>query len=193
MVVVNEKLQAPDSPPLDWGITPRRHKVSDFSLFWMFGGITLLFVPGMVFPSLASITIWDGLLLWEMSMGLFIPFTLFSLIVVLHGLSQPAAEAARQAEHKANIWQAQVMKPFLEQRYGVKFPVGEDLANFFSWPKAFYKGKTISVEIRGFRSTRANFKFAPISHSAYIVEPDKIRLSEVIIPEDISYKTIPEL
>lgn len=193
MVIANDSLKAPETPALDWGISPRNYKFADFTLFWIFASVSAVLAMGFLIPSVASGALSPTVSVGMVSLGMFIPMALFSLIVIIHGISQPAEEAAREATLMSVVWQNYALRPYLEERYNVKFDSRDTILGYTHgyFPCANYKGRSISVKIDGIDVYRNRFKFSSLSHPYYVVNPEKIHLSEVILPETITYKNIP--
>lgn len=195
MVVINETRQAPETPPLNWGVVPRRYKVSDFMLFWIFSAFSAVIALGFLIPSVASGALSPTVSVGMVSLGVFLPMAAFSLIVIIDGLSQPAKEATKEAMLRADVWENYSLRPYLEDRFGVKFEYNESILNraYGYFPSAKHEGRSIKVDVNGIKVYRNRFRFAPISHPSYVVNPKSISLSEVVVPKVITYKRIAEV
>lgn len=193
MAVVNESLVVPETPAMNWGITPRKHKAADFMLFWIFGGLSAFLSLGFILPGVASAHLGPEVTVGMVSLGTAIPMALFALIVIIHGLAQPAEEASREASIQASVWQTHVLRPYLEKRYGIRFDSRFDILGYTNGyrPRVTYQGRNMEVKIDGVEVYRNLFKFSSISHPYYVVHPELIRVSEVVEPTTVSYKVLP--
>lgn len=197
MVVLDKRLEAPETPPADWGITPRRHQLKDFTFSIKTAFFALLFIPVLLIPGTQDLIIGFGEEQPPTLFGLNAVLGIATVVVVffsaLFGLGIPHREAVDASIQQSLRWQRDVLAPYLENKFGVEF-YGNDVNFFgFGYQVAGYEGRTIKVKLRGVNS-RYNYKYGQDdSFRSFVVDPEAISLEEVVMPEKVSYRTIPAL
>lgn len=187
MVVLDKNLKAPETPDPTWGVVKRKHKFSDFSLALKVSLSLFLSLAVAFIPQLSEIPVANNNL---GELGLFFLFftSIATLVTFSSACVKPKEEAHNLANARAMTWQRDVLQPYLEKKYGVKFYKGTNLFSW-GWPSAEYNGRTIEVAVRGIQEDR-DCTFSDMGHRIYIVSRDGIRLEEVVRPQTVSFKAM---
>lgn len=189
MVTVNTEVKQPESPPKDWGVTVRKHKPKDFVFVLLFAVLTAAAAIYAYNPSTFGDEIpKDGRIpIWIMAITL--------AFVTLFCLGDPGGryrEADSIAHRRSEEWQAKVLIPYLEKRYGITF---KDPTLFWGWgfPVAYKNSQTIEVHINGLNSERTSFDPQYDGGGRYrTFDLTEVWAEEVIRPESIRFRSLEE-
>jgi hypothetical protein len=191
MGILNKATVAPATPPSDWGVERRNLTVRDFAFSIKLAGIALLGLPLMIVPTLADFPVFESRLSGLGSLILSMAGVV-AIVAALIARGNPISEAVKESVCRSKKWQTDVLVPFLEEKYGIKFCPD---TNFFSLEYAYarYQGRTVPVKLRGIKSYY-NYKYGEDNFfRSFKVFPDQIALEEIIHPDHISFRTIPPL
>lgn len=189
-MVADTRVIQPDSPPKDWEITPRARTLKDFRI-----------VIGLsVFAALTvGLIALDAIFRFSFEGNIIAAYVILiiNVIFLIGSLSDPGhvgREADMQANAKAREWQQNVLAPFLEAKYGIKFRYPLDLLTAWSNPCAIKDGRTIEVQVNGIEINLMSF-FDPSLEDSFPGYPqfsleDEVWLEEVIRPEKVSYRKL---
>lgn len=188
MVVLDKTLTVPENPDPTWGVTKRKHTFKDFN--WTIGVGMILMAALIIafYPPVATRTFVNEKPLAELGYML----TFFSglpFLVILHcALVRPAEEAYSDARAASGKWVNEVLKPYIEKKYGIKFYNNP----LFGWnfPSGEYNGRTIEVRIHGVQQNRDYTFSSDLGHNTYKISKDGVWLEQVIRPEKISFKAM---
>lgn len=192
MVAVNTEVKQPESPPKDWGVTPRKRTPKDYIYVFIFSILTVLAAAYAYSPSTfgSDIARADRPWLWGLSAVL----GCVTLFIFSNDPGGAYREADEIANEKSNAWQKDVLIPYLEKRYGITFRSEGSLFGGWGFPMAYKDNQTIEVSIHGVKSERKSFD--PQSDSVFRYfrnfEVTTIWLEEVIRPDQIRFRALEE-
>lgn len=186
-------LVIPISPPKDWGVTKRKHNIKDFTAVFKFLAL-LVFGANMTFvPLLANIRINNAAESTITVSGLGIATMIIAGIAILFfalpcALDKPKEEAADECKNRGWVWRHEVLKPYLEAKYDLKFHKdGFYLLDYPYTLKAFQNGSTINLELRGLE-IGYSYEYGDLSsyYPTFSIEDD-IWLEQIIKPKESQY------
>lgn len=190
MLIPNEMLAPPASPPHRWGVEVRRRTVKDYRN---------VFIASLIFLALLTFVInpgWFGMdLSKEDWIGVIVLFGIPSAIAVISTLSDPGkvfSEADDIAVQRSSQWEQDVLFPFLEEKYGIEIPP----QTLVSWNGNYaYKDKqTIQFKIHGLILEEDSFCEGNISPSFYNIRlADEVWIEEIIRPGTPRYRALEEV
>ena len=192
MVALNKTVVTPANPPSDWGVECRTLKIRDFAFSIKVAIASLLGVPVM----LCSYSFTDFAVIqpnfFAGGMSFLILLGIMALGSAWMKSGEPVYEAVNDAVRRSKHWQTDVLVPFLEEKYGVKF---QPYTDFFSLDYAYasYQGRTFPVKLSGVKSSY-NYKYGEDNFfRSFKIVPDEIALEEIIHPQQVTFRTIPPL
>jgi hypothetical protein len=187
MVILDKALEVPATPDPTWGVELRKRSLKDFAVTLKTAFFTAFFAAGAFIPAIAQFEILPEKSIGEPMMGMFIAFAIANLIIFGCAMGRRNEEANDLSDAKAAEWVKSTLKPYIEQKYGVKFYRGEPVFGW-NWPSVEFEGRTIQIRIHGVSEDR-NYRFSSdIGHKTYKVDPEGIWIEEIIKPESVSYK-----
>lgn len=189
MVIANEKIVQPASPPKRWGVEVRPRTLKDYRSFALALSIFLIFLFLIVSPG------WFGVDLSKdsrLAVGLFLvgPAGITALVT----LSDPgrvlgaANDLARQRSYQ---WQQDVLFPFLEAKYGITIP--EQSLNSFGWNRAYKDNRTIEFNPHGVIFENDNFVEGSDDRGFDNIRLTDVWLEEVVRPDQVSFRAMEEV
>lgn len=187
MRIASETIQHPANPPSDWGVVLRQRKAKDYLLTAVVVGAALLFV--LIFSWNPA---WFGANLdnYEWLFYIFAAVWLFFLVTdTLHDPGNRKQQATQEAEDRFQDWYYQVLCPFLEVKYGVKFSTGP-IRSYYK-RKAYKDGQFITVRIKGVVFERNNFGGdVRLSYFHSVSMEEEIWLEEIIKPNTVKHRAM---
>lgn len=192
MVVVDSSEKSLVSPPADWGVAKRSYVLRDFKALTWFTVLALMVSPLLFVPSLADFQFFvindKPVTVYDVSLFFFVPLVLGVLFSLYSAVHRPAEEALQEARSRSAHWQRNILIPFLEKRYGLKFKDTNLFGTFH--PEAYYQGQLIKVRLTsGVTLDYSNTFDADRYVKTFTVEGD-IRIDQVIEPEKVSYSRL---
>lgn len=189
MVVLDKTLTVPENPDPTWGVTKRKHTFRDFYWTIGFGALLAMSLTLAFYPPLATLPAFNGKPIAEL--GYILTFFMgLPFLVILHcAIIRPTEEAHYDARQASGKWVNEVLKPYIEKKYGIKFYNNP----LFGWnfPSGEYEGRTIEVRIHGVQQDR-DYTFTtsgcPVGHPTYKIAKGGVWLEQVIRPEKVSFK-----
>lgn len=189
-MVADTRVVQPESPPQGWGVTPRKRVLKDFKFVIIWSFVTISLTVFLIAPQLFGV--------YELGQDYRVTLYIALAILFFITLAQfgDPGRVAREADVEADIrckeWIKNVLKPFLEEKYGVKFTTGLGL---YSWgnPRAVKDERTIEVAIRGVRVYRSSFirDYDSATWGYLDVQlEDEVWMEEVIRPKEVSYRRL---
>lgn len=188
MLIPNETLAQPASPPKRWGVEVRTRTLKDYRNVIIASAIFLVVLFFIVSFG------WFGVnLSKDDRLGVILLFGIPSAIAVMATLSDPGKvlkEAEELASQRFYQWGHEVLFPFLEEKYGIEIPP----QSLLSWRGNYaYKDKqTIEFVIHGLILEEDNFCAGNISPAFYNIRLEEIWLEEVIRPDTARYRALEE-
>lgn len=192
MVALTKSVVTPANPPSDWDVECRTLKIRDFAFSIKVALLALLGVPVMIY----SYSFTDFAVIQP---NFFAGGMSFSILVGIMALGsawmksgETVYEAVNESVRRSKKWQTDVLVPFLEGKYGVKF---HPYTEFFGLDYAYatYQGRTFPVRLSGVKSSY-NYKYGEDNFfRSFKIIPDEITLEEIVHPRQITFRTISPL
>lgn len=197
MVILNKELEPLVVPPKGWGVVKRQHKWSDFvGTLKAFAFMVLFGVP-LLIPTIRNITFQpnaetEPTPLFAFLMIGFVISTIVTLCVINSNWNEPRLIALNECEDKAKAWECNVLQPYLEAKYGLKFPADTRLFSYAFYSYAYYDNRSMQVRVNGIgRRIDSTFAVSDMSYSHYYKQTEpEIWLEEVIQPQQVSYRAL---
>lgn len=191
MVALTKTVVTPADPPSDWGVEPRALKIRDFAFSIKMALLALLGVPVMFLSYTTDApasqpNIFGGAVAFSIMVGL------IAIGSAWMATGEPVYEAVKESVRRSKKWQTDVLVPFLEEKYGVKF---QPYTDFFGLEYAYasYQGRTFPVRLSGVKSSY-NYKWGEDNFfRSFKIIPDQIALEEIIHPKQVAFRTLSPL
>lgn len=191
MVALSKTVVTPANPPSDWGVECRALTIRDFAFSIKVALASLLGLPVMLLSNTTDLP--------ANQPNLFAGGMVFTILVGVIALGsawmktgEPVYEAVKESVRRSKTWQTDVLVPFLEEKYGVKFSPDTEFFGL-GYAYATHQGRTFPVKLSGVKSSY-NYKYGEDNFfRSFKIIPDQIALEEIIHPKQITFRTISPL